>query len=179
MDRQLESKRLSGVPIELAHFDQLRVLHIDPKVMATLSADGHPLAEADTRTWIESAVDHWKRRGFGIWIFSEQSSGEFVGYCGIKETVVEGSDETELLYAVRTRFWRDGMATEMAALVLAFAFEQSRISKVVAFTLPTNRGSRRVMEKSGFIYQRDIVHAGLPHVLYRASLADFTANRTK
>jgi len=24
-----------------------------------------------------------------------------------------------------------------------------------------------VMEKSGFEYERDIVHAGLPHVLYR------------
>src|SRR5260370_13849461 len=111
MERRLRSKRLSGVPIELAIFDELRVLHTDPKVMATLSADGHPLAEADTRTWVQSAVDHCRRRGYGIWIFSEQLGGEFVGYCGIKETVVEGSDETELLYAVRPRFCRDGIAT--------------------------------------------------------------------
>ncbi len=34
-------------------------------------------------------------------------------------------------------------------------------------TLPTNRASRRVMEKAGFGYERDTVHAGLPHVLYR------------
>jgi ribosomal-protein-alanine N-acetyltransferase len=38
---------------------------------------------------------------------------------------------------------------------------------VVAFTLPTNWASRRVMEKVGFTFERDIVHAGLRHVLYR------------
>jgi RimJ/RimL family protein N-acetyltransferase len=27
--------------------------------------------------------------------------------------------------------------------------------------------SRRVMEKLGMAYERDVVHAGLPHVLYR------------
>jgi ribosomal-protein-alanine N-acetyltransferase len=179
MNSELESKRLSGVPINSAHFGELRLLHSDPKVMATLSADGRPLAEADTRAWIESAVDHWRRRGYGIWIFFEQPSGEFVGYCGIKDTVVEGSDESELLYALRPRFWRNGMATEMAALVLGFAFEQARISNAIAFTLPTNRGSRRVMEKSGFIYERNIIHAGLPHVLYRRSTTDLALHRSK
>jgi RimJ/RimL family protein N-acetyltransferase len=38
---------------------------------------------------------------------------------------------------------------------------------VVCFTLTTNRASQRVMEKAGFEYERDIVHAGLPHVFYR------------
>ena len=32
------------------------------------------------------------------------------------------------------------------------------------------RASRRVMEKLGFAYERNIVYAGLPHVLYRKAL---------
>jgi len=32
-----------------------------------------------------------------------------------------------------------------------------------------------VMEHCGFTYQRDIVHAGLPHVLYALEAHDFTA----
>ena len=39
---------------------------------------------------------------------------------------------------------------------------------IVCFTLPTNRASQRVMEKVGFVYERDITHANLPHVLYRS-----------
>jgi RimJ/RimL family protein N-acetyltransferase len=41
------------------------------------------------------------------------------------------------------------------------------LDDIVAFTLPTNDASRRVMEKLGFSYERDIEHAGMPHVLYR------------
>lgn len=41
-------------------------------------------------------------------------------------------------------------------------------AELVAFTLPHNAASRRVMEKAGFAYERDTEHAGLPHVLYRS-----------
>ncbi len=43
----------------------------------------------------------------------------------------------------------------------------SALSEVVSYTLPHNAASRRVMEKLGFSYEREIVHADLPHVLYR------------
>jgi len=37
----------------------------------------------------------------------------------------------------------------------------------VCLTQPHNVGSRRVMEKAGFTYEREFLRAGLPHVLYR------------
>jgi len=45
----------------------------------------------------------------------------------------------------------------------------------VAFTLPTNVASRRVMDNAGFQYERDVVHADLPQVLYRARRSDDAA----
>jgi RimJ/RimL family protein N-acetyltransferase len=50
---------------------------------------------------------------------------------------------------------------------VAVAFEQLELLSIVAFTLPDNVASRRVMDKAGFEYERDIMHAGLAHVLYR------------
>ena len=47
------------------------------------------------------------------------------------------------------------------------AFDDLGLGEIVAFTLPTNVASRRVMDKSGFTFERKIEHAGLPHVLYR------------
>ena len=41
------------------------------------------------------------------------------------------------------------------------------LPSLVAFALSDNRGSRRIMEKLGFHYERDIVYLGVPHVLYR------------
>ena len=47
------------------------------------------------------------------------------------------------------------------------AFERLGMEELVCFTLTINRASQRVMEKAGFEYERDVVHAGQPHVLYR------------
>ena len=67
----------------------------------------------------------------------------------------------------RLRRWNEGLATELGAASLAVAFGPLGLADVVSFTLPDNRASRRVMEKLGFAFERDTIHAGLPHVLYR------------
>lgn len=51
--------------------------------------------------------------------------------------------------------------------VLEVAFTRLDLADVVAFMLPSNKASRRVIEKVGGSYERDIVHTELPHVLYR------------
>ena len=38
---------------------------------------------------------------------------------------------------------------------------------MVAVTLPDHVASQRVMLKVGLVYERDFVHVGLPHVLFR------------
>jgi [ribosomal protein S5]-alanine N-acetyltransferase len=62
--------------------------------------------------------------------------------------------------------WGQGLATEMSRSIVTLAFDQLGLSDVVCFTLTTNLASRRVMEKTGFTYERDVIHANLPHVLY-------------
>lgn len=63
--------------------------------------------------------------------------------------------------------WGQGLATELAHASVRVAFEMLELSELIAFTLPDNAASRRVMEKSGFAYADDIEHEGMPHVLYR------------
>ena len=45
------------------------------------------------------------------------------------------------------------------------------LDEVVAFTLPTNTPSRAVLERLGFTFAGDVVHADLLHVLYRLPAA--------
>ena len=147
----------------------LRLLHRDPEVMATLSADGNVPPEEHTRRNLRNGLQHWDRHGYGTWTFRDEAHGAFVGYCGLWNTDVGGDDEVELAYAVPSERWGRGYATEMAEGTLAIGFGRLDLAGAVAFTLPTNVASRRVMAKAGFAYERDIVHAGLPHVLYRLS----------
>jgi [ribosomal protein S5]-alanine N-acetyltransferase len=164
---RIETPRLDGSPLADNNFADLRMLHADPRVAATLTVDGRPLSEELTRRFLARAAEHWRTYGFGLFGFCGRERGEFVGYCGIRHTIVEAADTIELMYAIRSEFWRMGFATEMARASVRFAFERAGIEELVAFTLVHNVGSRRVMESCGFRYQRDITHAGLPHVLYR------------
>jgi len=165
-DRTLKTDRLFGRPITLTDFGRLRSIHSDPRAALTLSANRQPFSKAHTRQSVRLWTQHWQAHGFGVWLF-QKSDGEFVGYAGAMRTTIDDRPEVEVLYAVRSDFWKDGHATEMATAVVRFVLEKVGLSDLVAFTLPTNVGSRRVMEKCGFQYERDIEHAGLPHVLYR------------
>jgi ribosomal-protein-alanine N-acetyltransferase len=84
---------------------------------------------------------------------------------------IEGHPEVELGYRVAAAWWGRGIATEMASALVAVARDRLGLADLVAFTLPYNLASRRVMEKAGFTYERDIEWAALPHVLYRQRLA--------
>jgi RimJ/RimL family protein N-acetyltransferase len=46
-------------------------------------------------------------------------------------------------------------------------FDRLGFGSLVAITTPENVASQRVMRKAGLAYERDIVHAGVPHVLFR------------
>jgi len=164
--RILRTPRLLGRPITFLDFGRLRSIHGDPRVATTLSANGLPFSNAHTRRSVQSWTQHWQDHGFGVWMF-HKPDGEFVGYAGLMRSAIDEHPEVEVLYAIRSDFWKEGYATEMASAVVRFAFESAGLRELVAFTLPTNIGSRRVMEKCGFQYERDIEHARLPHVLYR------------
>jgi ribosomal-protein-alanine N-acetyltransferase len=158
-----------------SHFAEIRNLHADPRVTATLSVDGNIFSEDQTRAFLQRAAEHWSVHNFGLWIFHVSNTSDFVGYGGIKHAVVEGKDEIELAYAVSSARWNKGFATEMSKAALKVGFEELRLTQIVAFTLPHNKGSRSVLEHCGFSYQRDIIHAGLPHVLYQLDSASYAA----
>jgi RimJ/RimL family protein N-acetyltransferase len=172
--RQLNTPRLIGTPAGPADFTDMRLLHNDPRVMATLSADGATFTEDQTRALLERSADHWRSHGFGLWTFHEQPGGDFVGYGGIKHAIVENHDEIELAYAITYDHWRKGFATEIAMAALQHGFDTIHLARIVAFTLPHNKASRAVMEHCGFTYNRDIAHANLPHVLYTLETRDFS-----
>jgi len=168
---KIPTPRLLGRPITFLDFGRLRSIHGDPRVATTLSANGLPFSNVHTRQAVRSWTQHWQDHGFGVWMF-HKPDGEFVGYAGVMHTAIDDHPAVEMLYAIRSDFWKEGYATEMAMAVARFAFESAGIRELVAFTLPTNAGSRRVMEKCGFQYERDVEHAGLPHVLYRLARQD-------
>lgn len=158
------SERLVAEPLTPAHADELAVLHADERVMARMG--GRTATPGQSRAWLERNLRHGKEPGCGIFVFRDRATGEFVGRGAIRRIEIGGREEVEVGYAVAAERWGGGLATEMAAGLVAHA-AASGIDDVVAYTEPANAASRRVMEKAGFAYERDVVHHGRPQVLYR------------
>jgi [ribosomal protein S5]-alanine N-acetyltransferase len=121
-------------------------------------------------SWLRKDIAHWEVHDFGPWHAFERSTDQLVGRIGSRVTPVEGVMEVELAWAVHADHWGQGYAAELAAPARDLVYSRG-IRSVVAFTMPDNAPSRRVMEKLGMTYERDITHADLPHVLYRATRA--------
>lgn len=145
--------------------DLLIEMQTNPAIMATLG--GKLWTAEETRALLDRLTAHWERWGYGVWAVRRISDGAFIGRAGLRHVEIEGQDEVELQYALRPDQWGQGLATELALAITSFAFNRLHLRSLVAFTLGDNTASRRVMEKAGFVYERDFIHAGLPHVLYR------------
>ena len=181
MVEAFRTERLNAERLHDEHFDELRRMHRDPRVMATLAPAGAPnsgvLSDEETQQFLRRHLDHWDRHGYGLWAFRDRTNGRFVGRAGLYNTRVGGNDEVELAYALIAEYWGKGLATEMARAILAVAFERLGMTDLVCFTLTTNRASQRVMEKARFGHEREVVHAGSPHVLYRITASEWRERR--
>ena len=163
----LETDRMVFERLRLEHApDQLRLL-LDARVAATLWPRREAPTEREVLDGLAAKIDHWERHGFGMWHLSDRATGEMIGRGGLQHTYTAGLHEVEAGWAIIPERWGQGLATELAHACVEVGFDQLGLLQLVAFTLPDNVASRRVMEKAGFDYERDIVHAGMPHVLYR------------
>jgi RimJ/RimL family protein N-acetyltransferase len=167
-----ETERLILERLRPAHRDDLGRLHRNAQVMATLGGVRSP---EETARVLAECIQHWEQHGFGLWAVRERATGAFAGRGGLKHTQVGGRDEVEVAYAFFPQYWGQGLATELAAASVRAGFEVLQRPDLVCFTLTTNRASQRVMEKVGFRYERDVIHAGLPHVLYRLTASAWRA----
>jgi ribosomal-protein-alanine N-acetyltransferase len=168
LDR-VETARLVCVRMTLTpeHQGELASLLRDPRVARTLLPDGEPAREAEVAANLRAKVEHWAQHGFGFWMLYDRVDGAFAGRGGLQHTLATGRDEVEIGWAIAPERWGQGLATELALASVGAAFETLELPELIAYARVDNSASRRVMEKAGLTYEREIEHAGLPHALYR------------
>ncbi|MGI8864983.1 MAG: GNAT family N-acetyltransferase [Solirubrobacteraceae bacterium] len=164
---RLETPRLICERLRDDHADELPQLLQDPRVARTLSATGEPPTRAEIVATLRAKIAHWDSLGFGLWLVRDRESGQMVGQGGLQSTFVAACNQVEVTWAIVPERWGQGLATELARGARKVALEDLGLDQIVAFTLPDNHASRRVMDKSGFVFEGEILHAGLPHLLYR------------
>jgi ribosomal-protein-alanine N-acetyltransferase len=149
----------------LAYLD----LFLDPEVRKWLRpTPAPPFSVNDLDQMLDQDILHWEVHGFGPWALVERKSGEFIGRGGLRWTTIEDELAVELPWAIASKHWRRGLATEAASAALAWA-KSLGFDPVFALIRPVNRASRRVAEKSGLRAIGETEHAGFSHLIYRSS----------
>jgi HAD superfamily hydrolase (TIGR01509 family) len=160
----IKTRRLVALPLSSLDREAVRLMDRDPQIMATL---GGFRSEEESERWLRENLEHWERHGFGIWVFRDATSGEVAGRAGIRRMEVEGVAEVELGYVVASKFWGQGLATEMGSAILERGYPSVAMDRVIALIESSNTRSLRVAGKLGFRFERNAMWKGLLTTLHR------------
>ena len=158
------TSRLLAERLRPAHRADLRRMDQDERFMAHL---GGVRDEAGTERYLNWNLAHWLEHGFGLWMLRERETGVMIGRAVLRHLEVEGVDEVETGYGFLPEFWGRGLATEITRSCLGIGHDQLGLASIVAVTVPANTASQRVLRKAGLEYEREIVHNGQVHLLFR------------
>jgi RimJ/RimL family protein N-acetyltransferase len=173
--RQFQTSRLVLRRWTLADRTPFAALNADPEVMEFMPA---ALDAVQSNAIADRIEEHFEQHGFGLWAIQIRNGPEFVGFVGLQWPSFATPFEpcVELSWRLARKVWGHGYATEAAREVCRIAFSELQLPELVAFTVPPNTRSRRVMERLGMVHvpSADFDHPRLPaghalrrHVLYR------------
>ena len=126
----------------------LRLL-ADPDVMRYVE-DGQPKDRDVAEKALHSIIAHWERHGFGRWAVEERSTGQFIGFGGLRS--LHGTPE--VVFHMAPAYWGKGYGTELGRAALNFGFDQRGFERIVAIAKPDNAASIHVLEKLGMTFQQ-------------------------
>lgn len=150
----LQTDRLTlRFPTEADISDIVRLAN-NPVIAENLATMPHPYGGGDAQKWVMQAGLGGRKSEFAI--FERAGEGRFLGAAGFGN---REDEMTEIGYWIGEPYWERGFATEATRAVIDFAFETTPHNRLHGVCRVTNEGSRRVLIRCGFQYQR----SGMTH----------------
>lgn len=100
------------------------------------------------------------------WAITMRESGQFLGSAGYWRMLKE-HQRAEIGYELAPEAWGRGIMVEALQVILAYGFSSMGLHSVEANIHPENTGSRRVLEKLGFVQEGYLREAFLDPVEQR------------
>ncbi|MXQ53134.1 GNAT family N-acetyltransferase [Shimazuella alba] len=102
---------------------------------------------------IEDEIMNWKKDisyGFGIFL---TNNDELIGRVNLSNITRRSWQNCTIGYSIAENMQGNGYMTKAVKLAVQFAFEEASLHRVQAGVMPGNKGSIRVLEKVGFLYE--------------------------
>lgn len=115
--------------------------------------------DENRRLFKETIQEYEENSPCGRWGMFTDDDNDYMGMCLLRH--FEGSkDKIELGYVLHKKYWGQGIASEMARIMIDYAFEQTGARQVVAVTTFGNLASQKVLEKAGLKRMADYIRTG-------------------
>lgn len=173
MPLTLTTERLVLRPPIPADGPELAAINGDAGVMRHFPK---PLDFAQSEAFRECIARHFAEHGFGFWAVERRDAPGLVGLVGLLNIpwAARFTPAVEIGWRIAPAHQRHGYAEEAARAALADGFCRLGLAEIVAFTIPANEPSWRLMERLGMMPDGEFDHPSLPeghamrrHLLYR------------
>lgn len=159
----LESARLLLRPYASSDTDAVYPVLCREEVSSMTMRIPYPCPREFVGEWFSYLADSRKNGiscEFGLF---EKRDGSYAGNCGLA-SILHRHNQSEVVYFIAPEKWDRGFATEALRAVSDFAFGALRLERLAGRCFADNLPSRRVMEKTGFLFEglarHDIYKAG-------------------
>ncbi|MCC1485449.1 GNAT family N-acetyltransferase [Winogradskyella immobilis] len=173
---KIETKRL--ILRHLTHSDVNGMFELDSNPIVHKYLGNNPittLKEAEKN--IRSNIRQHKERGIARWATIEKSSGEFVGWSGLRLnsdlTYNNRTNFYDIGYRFIPRYWGKGYATESSIVALDYFFNTMKKDILFGIAETTNIASNKILRRIGLKFINDFKIDGIDAKWYELKKEDY------
>lgn len=160
-----ETHRMAHRAFTVADADIAFALNSDPDVLRYTG--DVPLASVDDARGFIADYPDFDEVGYGRWACVLKETQSIIGFCGLK--YLPDLDEVDIGFRFLPRYWGRGLGTEACTACLSFGFNTIGLDRIVAFVMPENLASVRVLEKAGMRFDGEFDYDGIPTLRFAAT----------
>jgi RimJ/RimL family protein N-acetyltransferase len=172
----IETERLILRELRLTDLEGMFELDSDPEVHKYLGNKPVKTRE-ESQKIIEDVIKQYDERGIGRWAAIEKSSGEFIGWSGLRlNSDITFNTKTNFYdvgYRLIKRYWGKGYATESSIVATDYFFNTLQKSLLCGIAETENIASNRILEKVGLKFINDFEIDGVNAKWYELKKEDY------
>ena len=173
MDHKSETKRFILRPFSLKDVDDFFELESDPEVHIYLGNNPCETKE-DVLKLINGVLAQYERNGIGRWAIEDKTSGEVVGWSGLKwETEARAFGYYDVGYRLKRKHWGKGIATEVGLESMRYGFHEMNLDLIGGGAEVDHDVSNHILQKIGLEHTETIMSFGKLHHWYQIKRVDW------
>lgn len=165
---------------ELLETDLEGMYELDSNATVHKYLGNNPITtKAQAAEGIQSIRKQYIERGIGRFAAVEKSSGDFIGWSGLKLNAGEKEelngfrDFIDIGYRFIPRYWGKGYATESSIATLRFGFETMNYTTIYGAAESENIASNKILQKIGLHFVNDFYYTDIPCKWYELKKEDY------